>query len=72
MGIAVDPNFRQMDNRGIAAMAIDGLGPQFGHGKTDSPLVLAGVVRGFCRNIVAVIDDDGNFGQLDEIRQGHA
>ena len=62
--IAAYPYFRQMHDCGIAAMTIYGIGPQFCHRQTDSPIVLAWILGRFSRDIVTVIDDDRNLGQF--------
>gem|GEM_PF-3836672 len=57
---------------GVAAMSIDGRSPFPRHLQANSPLVLSEVLRSLLRNIVAVVNDDRDPGELHEIRHRHA
>src|SRR6185369_1002048 len=69
MRVAVDADLRQVDDPCITAMAIDCIGPLFGHGKSYAPTILTGIGYRFLENEIAVVDDDGDAGELHELDQ---
>lgn len=62
--VAGNADFRQVDNGAVAAMAVNGCRKFMRHIQADALgifIPLVGVVFG---NVVAVVNDDRNFGQL--------
>src|SRR6476469_243740 len=57
--VAADADFRQVHERCVAAMSVDGLHPQLGQCQAHSPVVLAEVLRRLLGNVLVVVDDDG-------------
>lgn len=64
MRVAGNAYFRQVYNGAVAAMAVNGCRKFMRHIQADAPgifILLVSVVFG---NVVAVVNDDRNFGQL--------
>ena len=69
--VAADADLRKMHQPGVAAMLVDGVDPEPGHGQPHAPVVLAALRGRLDREVVAVVDDDRDAGELLEVRQRH-
>ena len=66
MRVAFDTDVGQHHELGIAAVTVDCIYPKSCHINAHAPLVRIGNRRGAARDVVAVIDDDRNAGELFE------
>lgn len=64
MRVAFDTDVGQHHELGIAAVTVDCIYPKSCHINAHAPLVRIGNRRGAARDVVAVIDDDRNAGEL--------
>ena len=61
MCVATNTDLGEANERGIAAVTVDGIDPKPGHRKAYAPIVLTSVCDRLQRDVVSVIDDDRNF-----------
>src|SRR5437867_2543878 len=65
--IAADADVREKHQPRLAAVTINGLHPKPRHGEADSPVVEPSDLRGLGRNVVAVVENDWNPSQRQEL-----
>jgi hypothetical protein len=69
--VATDAGLRQVHDRHVPAMLVDGIPPQPRHLQASAPGVLGGNVAGVCGNVVPIEDHDRDTRQCHEICHGH-
>ena len=67
MGVAFDPNFRQMNNGYIATMTVYSVPPQFRHFKPYPPAISSRIGIRVWRDVVPIVDDHRNFCKLEKL-----
>src|SRR5262245_5361092 len=72
MRVALNADFGQMDKRDIAASIVHRVPPFPRHFQTSAPSILPRISDWFFGDEIAVIDDDGNFGEQHEFRQRYS
>src|SRR3989442_9558486 len=70
MRVALNADFGQMDNRDIATMLVHRVPPFPRHLQTSAPSILPRICHWFFGDEIAVIDDDGNFGEQHKFSPG--